>query len=493
MSQYNEDAKDESANEGNRRSFGQRSNNSGGRGFNSRSGGTQRKDGDRRGGYRGGDRDRRDGDRSRGDRQGSGSYRGNREGGRRFEGRNDRDGERRSYRDRDDRRGYRGRDEARDNRGTRGGDDRRGGGRRFNNDDRRDDRRGHRSRDDDRGYRGWEGNRDNRGGRGGDERHGGRRFNDDDRRNDRRGGGRDFNPDDRRGGGRDFNRDDRRGGNRDDRRGNDRRSNDRGGRGDDRGFQHANRGGANRAQQSGPQRSGYREERINKRINEPAVPADIDPKELDPSVRQELRSLAKDNADMVAKHLIMTAVLLDEEPQKALEHARAAKDRAGRVSVARETNGIAAYHAGEWKEAISELRAARRMSGGPGLLAVLADAERGLGRPEKALEVSREHDVEELDPESRVELAIVVAGAHHDLDDKDAALITLQDVLELPDVPEVNRLRLYYAYADALELVGRNEEAIEWFQKSAELDTEDLMDIEDRIAALNGESAPESE
>jgi len=297
---------------------------------------------------------------------------------------------------------------------------------------------------------------------------------DDDRRNDRRGGGRDFK------------RDDRRGGNRDDRRGNDRRS-------DDRGFQHANRGGANRAQQSGPQRSGYREERINKRINEPAVPADIDPKELDPSVRQELRSLAKDNADMVAKHLIMTAVLLDEEPQKALEHARAAKDRAGRVSVARETNGIAAYHAGEWKEAISELRAARRMSGGAGLLAVLADAERGLGRPEKALEVSREHDVEELDPESRVELAIVVAGAHHDLDDKDAALITLQDVLELPDVPEVNRLRLYYAYADALELVGRDDEAIEWFRKSAELDTENLMDIEDRIAALNGESAPESE
>lgn len=474
MSQYNEDAKDESANEGNRRSFGQRSNNSGGRGFNSRSGGTQRKDGDLRGGYRGGDRDRRDRDRSRGDRQGSGSYRGNRDGGRRFEGRNDRDGDRRSFGDRDDRRGNRGRDEARDNRGTRGGDDRRGGGRRLNNVDRRDDRRGYRGRDDDRAYRGREDNRDNRGARGGDERRGGRRFNDDDRRNDRRGGGRDFK------------RDDRRGGNRDDLRCNDRRS-------DNRGFQHANRGGANRAQQSGPQRSGYREERINKRINEPAVPADIDPKELDPSVRQELRSLAKDNADMVAKHLIMTAVLLDEEPQKALEHARAAKDRAGRVSVARETNGIAAYHAGEWKEAISELRAARRMSGGAGLLAVLADAERGLGRPEKALEVSREHDVEELDPESRVELAIVVAGAHHDLDDKDAALITLQDVLELPDVPEVNRLRLYYAYADALELVGRDDEAIEWFRKSAELDTENLMDIEDRIAALNGESAPESE
>ncbi|MGH2015099.1 hypothetical protein, partial [Acinetobacter baumannii] len=77
-------------------------------------------------------------------------------------------------------------------------------------------------------------------------------------------------------------------------------------------------GGANRAQHSGPQRTGYREERINNRINEPAVPADLDPKELDPSVRQELRSLAKDNADMVAKHLIMAATLLDENPEKAL-------------------------------------------------------------------------------------------------------------------------------------------------------------------------------
>lgn len=206
-------------------------------------------------------------------------------------------------------------------------------------------------------------------------------------------------------------------------------------------------------------------------------------------MRQELRSLAKDNADMVAKHLIQAAVLLDEDPQKALEHARAAKDRAGRVAVARETNGIVAYHAGEWKEAISELRAARRMSGGPGLLAVLADCERGLGRPEKALEVAREEDLSELDPESRTELAIVLAGAHHDLADKDAALLTLQEQLDAPDVPQVSRMRLFYAYADALELLGRKDEAIEWFSRAAELDSEEVMDTSERLSALTSENS----
>src|SRR5699024_7167559 len=218
----------------------------------------------------------------------------------------------------------------------------------------------------------------------------------------------------------------------------------------------------------GPQRSGYREERINARMREPRIPEGVDPKDLDPQVRQELRSLSRDNADMVAKHLIMAATLLDENTEKALEHARAAKDRAGRVAVARETNGIAAYHAGEWKEAISELRAARRMQGGPGLIAVLADAERALGRPEKALggagqrmrvgpsltggvadaERARgrtekalggagEYRPEELDPDTCVELAMVVAVAYQDLDRHEEAIVALEEELDAAGAPDV--------------------------------------------------------
>ncbi|MBC6795907.1 MULTISPECIES: hypothetical protein [Corynebacterium] len=251
------------------------------------------------------------------------------------------------------------------------------------------------------------------------------------------------------------------------------------------------RGGSNwetqRGPHSGPQRAGYREERLNKRLNEPDVPNDLDPKELDPSVRQELRSLSKDNADMVAKHLIMAATLLDDDPDKALAHARAAKDRAGRVSVARETCGIVAYHAGEWKEAIAELRAARRMAGGPGLLPVLADAERGLGKPEKALEVANDPQADQLDAESKAELAIVVAGAHQDLDHPEEALLALEAQLDNADAPDVTRMRLFYAYADALATAERKDEAIEWFRRAEEMDTEEILDVPDRLAELGVE------
>lgn len=264
----------------------------------------------------------------------------------------------------------------------------------------------------------------------------------------------------------------------------------RGGK-DERKFK-SNRGGRDRnhGPHSNPQRPGYREERITKRINEPQIPADIDPKDLDPDVRQELRSLSKDNADMVAKHLIMTALTLDKDPSAALEHARAAKDRAGRVAVSRETCGIAAYHAGEWKEAISELRAARRMSGGPGLLPVLADAERALGKPCKALEVAAEPGAEDLDAESAVELAIVVAGAHQDLEEYQGAVAALASQLENSDAPDVTRMRLFYAYADALELAGDVHGAKEWFTTAAEMDTEELLDTESRLERLNGPDSP---
>lgn len=251
---------------------------------------------------------------------------------------------------------------------------------------------------------------------------------------------------------------------------------------------HAQRGGGGRNQgkfQAGPNRPGFREERIVARQNEPDLPSDIDVKDLDRTVLQDLRSLAKDNADAVAKHMIMAATLMADDPQLALRHARAAKDRGGRVSVVRETAGIAAYHAGEWKEALSELRASRRMSGGPGLVAVMADCERALGRPEKAIELSREVSQEELDDETRIELAIVVAGARHDLGQHDAAVVELSKVGPRADAEGVSASRLMYAYADALLAVGRKDEAKEWFGNAQRADVDCFLDTEDRLKELS--------
>ncbi|AWB85060.1 hypothetical protein C3E79_05270 [Corynebacterium liangguodongii] len=209
---------------------------------------------------------------------------------------------------------------------------------------------------------------------------------------------------------------------------------------------------------------------MHKKLSEPDLPDDIDVRELDPSVLQDLRVLSKDNADRVAKHMIMALNLLEDSPQAALRHARAAKERAGRVGVVRETNGIVAYHAGEWKEAISELRAARRMLGGPGLLAVMADCERGLGRPEKALEIGRTPEALELDRQGQIELGIVLAGARHDLGQHESALATLQRFDPSLDAKDPEGARLGYAYADALLAVGRRSEAARWFSHVAEID-----------------------
>ena len=115
----------------------------------------------------------------------------------------------------------------------------------------------------------------------------------------------------------------------------------------------------------------------------------------------------------------------------------------------RETCGIAAYHAGEWKEALAELRAARRMSGGPGLMAVMADCERGLGHPEKAIEIARSEELSRLDAASMVELAIVVAGARQDMGQFDAAVAELERQDLNPSRRGVSASRLFYAYADA--------------------------------------------
>ena len=252
---------------------------------------------------------------------------------------------------------------------------------------------------------------------------------------------------------------------------------------------HSQRAGSGRNEgqrRSGPSRPNFREERTAKRMKEPSLPQDITSRDLDPSILQDLRSLSKDNAEQVGRHMVMAATLMQDDPQLALQHARAAKERAGRVAVVRETCGIAAYHAGEWKEALAELRAARRMSGGPGLMAVMADCERGLGHPEKAIEIARSEELSRLDAASMLELAIVVAGARQDMGQFDAAVAELERQDLNPSRHGVSASRLFYAYADALAAAGRTAEARQWFEHAADADEDELLDAADRLHELEG-------
>lgn len=153
----------------------------------------------------------------------------------------------------------------------------------------------------------------------------------------------------------------------------------------------------------------------------------------------------------------------------------------------REAAGIAAYHAGEWNEALGELRAARRMGGGPGHLAVMADIERALGRPERALELAGGPEAKELGRAETIELTIVAAGARRDLGELDAAVVGLQ----IPELDVARREpwsgRLFYAYADNLLIAGRESEALQWFVYAANVDEDGETDAARRIAELTGE------
>jgi tetratricopeptide (TPR) repeat protein len=214
------------------------------------------------------------------------------------------------------------------------------------------------------------------------------------------------------------------------------------------------------------------------------VPEDADPALLDRGVRAELRSLSKPNAEAVAKYLVAAGEAVDTDPARALSFARAARARAARVAAVREAVGIAAYHAGEWAEALSELRAARRISGDPRNLPVMADAERALGRPEQAARMLSDPEVRRLDAETRVELLIVVAGARRDLGQLDAALSVLARGGLDRDRPRPGAARLWYAYADTLVALGRPDEAASWFAASAALDPDGELDAAERAAAL---------
>jgi tetratricopeptide (TPR) repeat protein len=201
-------------------------------------------------------------------------------------------------------------------------------------------------------------------------------------------------------------------------------------------------------------------------------------------VRSELRSLSKLAAEFVGAHLVAAGQLIDDNPTLALEHARAARGRGARVAAVREACGLAAYHAGEWAEALSELRAARRMSGDASNIAVMADCERALGRPERALKAIEDPVVGKLDPATRAELIIVVAGARRDLGQVEAALSVLERGGVDPKNPKAGSNRLWYAYADALEAAGRTQDAIQWFGHAATVDYDDETDAADRAAKL---------
>jgi tetratricopeptide (TPR) repeat protein len=216
------------------------------------------------------------------------------------------------------------------------------------------------------------------------------------------------------------------------------------------------------------------------------LPDDIDLNDLDEDIRAELRTLVRMKAQLVGGHLVMAGRLVDDDPEQAYKHARTAQQLAPRLAATREALGLTAYLSDRYAEALAELRAARRMTGSNHQWAVMADCERGLGRPEKALEMAQAPEAKELDKGTQIELRIVAAGARRDLGQVDAAVAMLQGADLTPAHVEPWTARLRYAYADALLEADRETEAREWFARASEADSEGVTDADDRIAELDG-------
>ncbi len=180
--------------------------------------------------------------------------------------------------------------------------------------------------------------------------------------------------------------------------------------------------------------------------------------DLDRDVRGRLRTLSKENATVVGRHLVMAGKLIDTDPELAYEHAQAAVRRAGRVDVVREAAGLTAYQTGRYAEALRELRTVRRLNGSSEHLPIMADCERGLERPERAIALAASEEASTLDATGRTELALVVSGARVDLGEFEAALAVL-DQIPAADATGDLALRVLQTKASVLEAAGRTEEA----------------------------------
>lgn len=215
----------------------------------------------------------------------------------------------------------------------------------------------------------------------------------------------------------------------------------------------------------------YELKSVRPRHQDPVIPDDVTAEQLDRIARNELKTLSKDNADGVARHLVMAARLIDEDPALAHEHAISAARRAGRIAMVRETLAITAYGVGDFALALRELRTYRRISGSNNQLPLMVDSERGVGRPDRALELGRSVDRSTLPNDVQAALAIAMSGARLDQGDAQAALVELEIPQLDPDRAFSYSPDLYFAYAEVLEELGRLEEAVEWRSRADRAET----------------------
>ena len=204
--------------------------------------------------------------------------------------------------------------------------------------------------------------------------------------------------------------------------------------------------------------------------------------------RLRLRGLSKEHAENIGLHILAAYALEETDPQGALAHAKWAARQASRIDLARETLALVAYRQGDYKLALKEFRTAHRMNGYSDYLPFIADCERGLGNPRKAIEEATSEEGSQLQGESKAEMFLVYAGALGDLGLWDKAIETVQALAKARGLSGDYRMRAVQAEQNFLEQAGRSQEALELEPLLDRLEAEYADEDEDEDGQKDGQS-----
>lgn len=197
----------------------------------------------------------------------------------------------------------------------------------------------------------------------------------------------------------------------------------------------------------------------DRRPGEPKMPKGLDWSMLSKDEKERLRGLSKEHAENIGLHVLAAYALEESDPPAALEHAKWAARQASRIDLARETLALVAYRQGDYKLALKEFRTAYRMNGYTDYLPFIADCERGLGNPRKAIDEATSDEARQLTGESKVEMFLVYAGALGDLGLWDKAIETVDALVHARGLSGDYRMRAVQAEQNFLEEAGRGEES----------------------------------
>src|SRR3954464_15408305 len=136
--------------------------------------------------------------------------------------------------------------------------------------------------------------------------------------------------------------------------------------------------------------------------------------ELPREVEEDIRRTARPQLQKEVESRLARAIdrLERDDPRGAVPEAEKAKAMAPRSASAREVLGMAYYGVGRWQDAITELKAYKRISGRSDQNHLIADSLRGLGRPMEAVPLADEVLRDRHAPaEAKAESVIVAASA----------------------------------------------------------------------------------